>query len=116
VPALAAVPSQAFDVVDFLAMPRSARRPARRTLRFAGLLVSLAPKAAADVLASLRASRAEIQTVVALVYAWRRYGQAIEDRLQEGCKLGFAHLAAAHRELAMVNATEAATWGRGARG
>jgi len=82
VPALATVPSQTFDVVDFLAMPRSTRRPARRTIRFAGLLVSLPPKAAGDVLTSLRASRVEIQTVVALVDAWRLHGEAISDRLQ----------------------------------
>jgi tRNA nucleotidyltransferase (CCA-adding enzyme) len=83
VPSLAKVPSHAFDVVDFLAMPVSARRPARRTIRYAGLLASLAPKTAGEVLASLRASRIEIQTVVGLIDRWQRHGDAIGSRLRD---------------------------------
>jgi len=84
VPALAAVPTHAFDVIDFLAMPRSLRRPARRTLRFAGLLVELGPKRAGNVLTSLRASRTEIQTVTTLVDAWHRHGESLGARLTAG--------------------------------
>src|SRR4029078_9055086 len=80
VPSLAPVPKHAFDVVDFLAMPGSARRPARRTVRYAGLFVTLAPKKAGEVLASLRASRVEIQTVVAPLQAWQEHGEAIGTR------------------------------------
>ena len=35
------------------------------------------------------------------------FGETIKDRLQECRELGLAHLAAAHRELAMTNPTEA---------
>lgn len=84
IPELAAVPPNAFDVVDFLAMPHSSRRPARRTLRFAGLLLELGSKTAAAVLTSLRASRSEIQTVTTLVDAWHRHGDLLGTRLTAG--------------------------------
>jgi tRNA nucleotidyltransferase (CCA-adding enzyme) len=84
VPALARAPTAAFAVPDFLAMPGSAARPARRAIRFAGLLVGLSAKQAGDVLTSLRGSRSEIQTVVRLVDAWHHYGEEIAVRLRAG--------------------------------
>jgi tRNA nucleotidyltransferase (CCA-adding enzyme) len=84
VPALAAVPTAAFAVPDFLAAPGSAARPSRRANRFAGLLVGLAATQAGDILLSLRASRNETQAVVRLVDAWHRHGREIAARLMAG--------------------------------
>lgn len=81
VPALATVPAAAFLVTDHLAMPGVATRPARRTLRFAGLLAALTAGQATAVLTTLRASRHEIQTVGALIESWSTYGGPMAEAL-----------------------------------
>ncbi|MEO6879273.1 MAG: hypothetical protein ABI205_12390, partial [Gemmatimonadaceae bacterium] len=81
VPALDAAAPEAFQVVDHLARPGPATRPARRTLRFAGLLVTLGAPAATAVLTGLRSSRVEIQTVSTLLDRWQAIGGEIEDAL-----------------------------------
>jgi hypothetical protein len=62
-------------------MPGLARRPARRTIRFAGLLIELTPQQAADVLTGLRASKHEIQLVSVLLDRWRSLGPEIAASL-----------------------------------
>jgi hypothetical protein len=64
-------------VPDFLAQPGLSRRPARRVLRYAGLVASLSAAAAADVMTRLRSSRQEIQFVSALVSRWHAVGPEI---------------------------------------
>lgn len=79
IPALDRVDPSAFAVVDFLAMPGLSRRPARRALRFAGLLVQLNAKEAAKVLVDLKASKVEINLVSALLDRWQAVGAQIEN-------------------------------------
>jgi tRNA nucleotidyltransferase (CCA-adding enzyme) len=74
IPALAAASDAALAVPDFLAQPGIPRRPARRTERFAGLLVSLSARDAGAVLTGLRASKQEIQQVTALVERYHTVG------------------------------------------
>jgi len=81
IPALDVVPVESFSVPDYLAMPGLSRRPARRTIRFAGLLVELTPQQAADVLTGLRASKHEIQLVSALLDRWRTLGPEIAQAI-----------------------------------
>lgn len=81
VPALGRVPREAFGVCDYLAAPGPTTRPARRAIRFAGLLLNLGAKAAEDVLLSLRASRHETQTVATLIDRWQSHGPTIGDAL-----------------------------------
>ena len=83
-PELAALDATALRAPDCLAMPGRTARPARRSLRFAALLSSLATKDAAGVMASLKASRAETQLVENLIDKWRRYGGEIRRSLAEG--------------------------------
>jgi len=81
VPALASASPEALAVTDHLAQPGSAKRPARRAIRFAGLLLGLGAKAAEQVLVSLRASRHETQAVAVLIDRWHAHGQSIADAL-----------------------------------
>lgn len=80
-PGLARLPDDAFDVVDHLAMPGLSTRPARRANRYAGLLLRLAPSAAASLLAGLRASKHETQSVVGLVERWHARGDDMRRAL-----------------------------------
>jgi len=84
VPALGQVAPDALRVCDYLALPGPATRPARRAIRFAGLLLSLGAKAAEDVLLSLRASRHETQAVATLIDRWQSHGPTIADALVSG--------------------------------
>ncbi|HEY4216912.1 MAG TPA: hypothetical protein VGM67_07230 [Gemmatimonadaceae bacterium] len=84
IPQLAAVDTTTFAVVDHLARPGMATRPARRTLRFAGLLASLGGAEATRVLTGLRASRQEIQLVGQLVDRWHVVGGELEAALANG--------------------------------
>jgi tRNA nucleotidyltransferase (CCA-adding enzyme) len=84
VPPLAAASDEALEVPDHLAMPGPKTRPARRGLRFAGLLASLDARVAAKVMIALRSSKVEIQLVEAMVDRWHRFGGAIGDALQAG--------------------------------
>jgi tRNA nucleotidyltransferase (CCA-adding enzyme) len=82
VPSLGSASDEALAVPDFLAMPVTNRRPARRAIRFAGLLAGLPARDATAVMTGLRASRAEIQAVGVLVDLWNRFGSSIEAALQ----------------------------------
>lgn len=84
IPALDALPREAFAVVDCLAMPGVSRRPARRAIRYAGLFASLAPTDAAEILTGLRAARHEIQLVSALVDRWKTLGGEMSSALEAG--------------------------------
>src|SRR5438309_355626 len=57
IPALADVSEHDLRVPDQLAMPLLESRPARRVLRYAGLLSGIPPKAAIGVMTSLKASK-----------------------------------------------------------
>ena len=81
VPALHDAHPDSFVVVDHLAMPGPVKRPARRTLRFAGLLVGLSAPDAAQVLIGLRSSKHETQTVSMLVERWHLLGDDIGNAL-----------------------------------
>lgn len=74
IPALDAVSPLSFHVADYLARPGLPNRPARRAIRYAGLLLELSPQQAAKVLTDLRSSRAEINAVSALVDQWHKVG------------------------------------------
>jgi tRNA nucleotidyltransferase (CCA-adding enzyme) len=81
IPALDTVAKESFDVPDHLAMPGPRTRPARRGIRFAGLLMALAPSEATAVLTELRASRVEIQLVSTLLDRWRSVGAEMASSL-----------------------------------
>jgi len=84
IPVLDSVPVESLAVVDCLGMPGLAGRPARRTIRFAGLLATLTASQAADVLTGLRASKHEIQLVSTLLDRWHRVGTEIASTLESG--------------------------------
>jgi tRNA nucleotidyltransferase (CCA-adding enzyme) len=84
IPALDGVSRDTLGVVDCLAMPGLSRRPARRALRFAGLLMSLTAAQATDVLTGLRASRHEIQLVSTLLDRWDKVGSDLAQALESG--------------------------------
>ena len=84
IPVLAGVSSPALSVPDFAAQPGSARRPARRVVRYAGMLVSLGAAGAESVLLGLRASKHEIRDVVSLVERWEATGGEIRASLTGG--------------------------------
>jgi tRNA nucleotidyltransferase (CCA-adding enzyme) len=86
-PELADLPDAAFTVVDYLATPRLERRPARRALRFAGMLASLDARVAAKVMKSLRSSKIEAQLVESLVGQWNAIGAEMESALTVGATL-----------------------------
>jgi tRNA nucleotidyltransferase/poly(A) polymerase len=74
IPVLDGCPVTSFEMPDHLAMPGLRGRPARRAIRFAGLMIALTPAQATTVLTDLRASRAEIQLVSALLDRWNAVG------------------------------------------
>jgi tRNA nucleotidyltransferase (CCA-adding enzyme) len=80
-PALDAVSDASFRVPDHLARPGLPRRPARRAIRFAGLMTELTPRDAAAILAGLRSSKVEINLVSQLVERWRAYGPLLTSAL-----------------------------------
>jgi tRNA nucleotidyltransferase (CCA-adding enzyme) len=84
IPTLADASPLVLRVPDHLARPGVARRPLRRTLRFAGMLSDLSARDAAKVMTALRSSKVEIQTVELLVDRWHRFGgrlaRALESR------------------------------------
>ena len=82
IPALGGVSHEALRVPDFLAQPGAPRRPARRALRFAGLLASLSADVASDVMSGLRSSRQEIQAVSLLVGRWHTIGGGMTRALR----------------------------------
>jgi tRNA nucleotidyltransferase (CCA-adding enzyme) len=84
IPELAGATDRDLLVVDCLAQPGLARRPNRRTLRFAGMLASLDAKGAAKVMTALRSSRAEVQGVEQLVGRAERFGAVIAQGLRGG--------------------------------
>jgi len=81
IPKLGDATDEALAVSDFLAMPGARNRPARRAIRFAGLLAGLSARDAVDILTELRASRYEIQSIGTLVDLWNRQGEAIARSL-----------------------------------
>lgn len=81
IPQLDSVPREALFVPDFLAQPGVPRRPARRVLRYAGLLASLSADAAANVMTAIRSSRQEIQAISFLIGRWHSIGPEITDAL-----------------------------------
>lgn len=81
IPALADVSRQALTIPDYLAVPGPATRPARRVIRFAGLLLEVGSPAAGDVMTALRSSRNEIQSVTTLVDRWQAHGASITGAL-----------------------------------
>jgi tRNA nucleotidyltransferase (CCA-adding enzyme) len=81
IPRLASAADDALLVPDQLAQPGLTRRPARRVLRYAGLLASLSADAASDVMTALRASRQEIQVVSVLVGRWHAIGPDMTSAL-----------------------------------
>ena len=84
IPALSGVSRSALAVPDFVARPGPARRPARRSIRYAGLLATLSPSVAERVLVGLRSSKAESRTVMELVAAWHAHGPALAAALDNG--------------------------------
>jgi tRNA nucleotidyltransferase (CCA-adding enzyme) len=84
IPALASISREDISVVDCLAQPSTPTRPGRRVARFAGLLASLDGKAAGQVMAALRSSRAEIQGVRLLVEGLHSFAPVAADRLAAG--------------------------------
>jgi tRNA nucleotidyltransferase (CCA-adding enzyme) len=90
IPQLDAVPRDVLRAVDFLAQPGLPRRPARRALRYAGLLASLSTSAAAEVMTGLRSSRQEIQLVSMSIDRWHGVGPEIERALVDGAPIADA--------------------------
>ena len=84
VPALAKVEDRYLLATDALAMPGPPSRPLRRSLRLAALLCALDAKAASRVLRDLKFSNLDVNTVGALVGAWRALGPAMTERLVNG--------------------------------
>ena len=82
VPALNEAGTEDFAVTDCLAMPGLARRPARRALRFAGLLSGLDAARAENVMIALRASKQEIQVVSGVIDRWRAIGPQMSAALE----------------------------------
>jgi len=81
IPQLAQVTDEELTVPEHLAMPGLKRRPARRSNRLAGLLVSVGAREAVNILTALRASRHELQWVGTLVAAWQTVGVSIDRAL-----------------------------------
>ncbi|MDB4876240.1 MAG: hypothetical protein JWM41_2686 [Gemmatimonadetes bacterium] len=81
IPKLHGLPRAALSVPDYLGVPGLRHRPARRTLRYAGMLARLGAQEAGAVLTALRGSRQEIQTVVALIDRWRALGDEMAAAL-----------------------------------
>jgi tRNA nucleotidyltransferase (CCA-adding enzyme) len=81
VPALDACPPDGIETPDYLAMPGPHTRPARRGIRFAGLMLGLDARVAAAALTDLRASRAEIQLVSTLLERWAAVKESLSAAL-----------------------------------
>ncbi len=81
IPSLDGLPASAFVVLDHTAQPGSARRPARRAIRYAALLAPLGPRKAESVLVGLRSSKHEIRAVGEIVAAWDANGAAIGEAI-----------------------------------
>src|SRR6185437_9540740 len=75
VPPLANATPRDLSVPDHLAMPSGSARPARRALRFAGLLAGLGASGAERVMTALRSSKHELQLVGAVIGRWERLGE-----------------------------------------
>lgn len=84
VPQLDDCPIESFVTPDYLAMPGPKTRPARRGLRFAGLMAGLTPRDAVAALTDLRASRAEIQLVSTVLERWRLVREGLTTALMSG--------------------------------
>lgn len=84
IPELAQASARDLSVVDCLAQPGPLRRPARRTLRFAGMLASLDASTAGKVMTALRSSRVEVQGVQQLVDRRYRFAPAMAEKLSAG--------------------------------
>ena len=82
IPKLADASDEALAVSDFVAMPGVRRRPARRAIRYAGLLAGVSARDAVDVLTALRASRQELHSIGTLVDLWNRQGEVITRALE----------------------------------
>lgn len=82
IPALADVSRRGLTIPDYLAVPGLATRPARRVIRFAGLLLEVgSATAAGEVMTALRSSRNEIQSVTTLVDRWQAQGVSMTNAL-----------------------------------
>jgi tRNA nucleotidyltransferase (CCA-adding enzyme) len=84
IPALVKASPDALAVPDFAKIPGPPTRPARRAVRFAGLLVGLGAKRAGEVMAALRGSRHEINAVVSMIERWDTIGDSMAKPLVEG--------------------------------
>lgn len=83
VPPLAQVTDDALAVVDCLTRPGLKTRPARRVLRMAALVASLAPDELPATLRALRFSNQDARVVSRVVAGWRALGDALTRRLAE---------------------------------
>ncbi|HXD47903.1 MAG TPA: CCA tRNA nucleotidyltransferase [Gemmatimonadaceae bacterium] len=81
VPPLANATPRDLSVPDHLAMPSGSARPARRALRFAGLLAGLGASGAERVMTALRSSKHELQLVGAVIGRWERLGEEMTRTL-----------------------------------
>jgi len=84
IPQLDTVTRTTLTVPDRLAIPGPSTRPARRSLRYAGLLSGLSAKDGERILVSLKASKNEIQWITALVDKWHRFGREMRESLTAG--------------------------------
>jgi tRNA nucleotidyltransferase (CCA-adding enzyme) len=84
IPQLASASDSALTVPDCLARPGLPNRPARRALRFAGLLASLDAREATKVMVALRSSRVEMQLVESLIDRLHRFGDEMARVLTSG--------------------------------
>lgn len=119
VPALASVTDDVLAAVDALPLPGPATRPLRRPLRFAALLSDIDHKEVERTLRALRASNQEIMVVSPLVERWRRHGEALGNRLEQGAPPSAAELrrlaaSIGRMRVAAFSRLAAARW-RGAR-
>jgi hypothetical protein len=81
IPALANVSKRALTIPDYLAVPGPTKRPARRVIRFAGLLLEVGSPAAGEVMTGLRSSRNEIHSVTTLIDRWQAQGASMTSAL-----------------------------------
>ena len=81
VPPLANATPRDLSVPDRLAMPSGSTRPARRALRFAGLLAELGVSGAERVMTALRSSKQELQLVSGVIGRWERLGEEMTRKL-----------------------------------
>jgi tRNA nucleotidyltransferase (CCA-adding enzyme) len=84
IPKLAGLAPDALVVSDYTAQPGPARRPARRAVRYAALLVPLGARDAESVLVGLRSSKLEVRAVTEITAAWDANGAAIGMAISGG--------------------------------